>query len=162
MKIQSGSETTFDLNGSTLRVNAKCNGIEEHTTHVYQSGRSHIINRAKWTVKLTFRGRAASFKYTIGEGNAGYSEQMDFDGFTECIVMDMCAGEMSYNDFRDEFGYSDSTTHRAVHTACVETVRKLNRVFSFRRGDFTDQADKGDWACLLASAAESLNTAHSC
>ena len=153
MKIQSGSEMRFNLNGSTLRVNAKCNGSTEHT---HGTGR---FFRSDWTVKMTFQGRAASFKYHVGEGNADYMTEMGFDDFTECIVMDMRSGQMDYDDFCEEWGHSDSTTNRAIYAACSRSADKMNRVFQFRREEFVSQSDKGDWECLLASAVESLNTA---
>jgi hypothetical protein len=153
MKVQTGSETLFMLGEHYLRVNAKCNDVKHH------DGFGGGFKKAHWTVKMTFKGRAASFKYSIGDGNDKYDTEMDFEGFAECIVIDMRAGETSYVDFCDEFGYSDSTTNRNVHAACMRSTEKLNRLFSFRRRDFIDRAERGNWSCLHVSAEESVKSA---
>ena len=153
MKIQSGAEVEFVLAGEILRVNAKCNDVKHH------DGFGTGFNRAHWTVKFTFGDRAASFKYTVGEGNAGYDTELDFDCFAECMVTDMRAGESSYDDFCGDLGYNDALSSRAVYAACIRNVEKLNRVFGIRRDDFVEQSYEGGWQCLLASAAESSKSA---
>ena len=152
MIIQTGTEVEVVLIGHKLRINAKCNDIK------HEDGFGGGYYRAHWTVKMSYRGRAASFKYKVGDGNVAYDTELDFDCFAECIISDMRVGESSYDDFCDVFGYSDSTTNRGIYNKCARTVEKLNRVFSFRRTDFVERAEKGDWECLLASAEESLNS----
>lgn len=160
MKIQSGSETEFLLAGKILRVNAKCNGTDRVSALVAGS-----FNFAKWTVKLTYKNisgssnRAASFKYTIGSNNHEYEEVMDFEDFAESVVNDIEVGGMDFDDFLDDFGYRGDSRARSIYGACVRNTRKMSRVFSLRRRDFVNQAGIGGWECLLASAAESSNSA---
>jgi len=140
-KIRTGTAETFDLNGRPLTVRAKFNGWARSDAG---------FRRAQWTVKMTFQGRERSFKYNIGDGCEGANEVLDFADFAECVGddADMAYGYDNYEQFANEFGYTDDRIGRAAWTGCERTATKLNCLFSMRRGEFMERAGHREWeAC---------------
>lgn len=147
--IRSGAEARFRLDGKVLRVRAKCNEITEER-HWFG-----IVKRAKWTVKMEFDGRAKSFSFTLGEGIEGYDETIDFADFAECVAEDAAFAYEYDNlaEFLHCVGYPPGHTDaRRAWEGCKACARKLNRVFSLRRGKFADCAERRDWQPASAAS----------
>jgi hypothetical protein len=57
-----------------------------------------------------------------------------------CLASDSQAGDLTFEDFCDEFGYdSDSRSAERIHTACQEAGRKLRRALGAQASAIIDR-----------------------
>ena len=80
-----------------------------------------------YKVTLRYENRSMQFSYYQGMGISHEPQLAD-------VVMSICsdaqAGELSFAEFCDEFGYdSNSRLHEQIHKSCKKMSDKANRVF---------------------------------
>jgi hypothetical protein len=80
-----------------------------------------------YTITLTYAGRKQQFDYFTGPA---ITDDPDLDGVMSCLVSDATAGQATFRDFCDDFGYDeDSRRAYATWQACQRTWDKLARLF---------------------------------
>ena len=83
-------------------------------------------NANGYRVTLLFQGRRYSFDFWQG---VGISDDPTVEGCLDCLLSDATAGEMSFDEFCAEFGYStDSRRAERIWKQCVKARKRLQRL----------------------------------
>lgn len=75
-------------------------------------------------------GKRFSFDFWGSQMNPEISSDEENIFAFYCFLSDSVSGEMSFEDFCNEFGYdSDSRSAEKTHKLCAKSMKKYNRVF---------------------------------
>lgn len=94
------------------------------------SNRSTLHGEKNWPdgshrfrVEITFGGKSMITSYTMGPGCKGEPKAAEL---IDCLASDAQAGEMDFDEFKDEFGYDTDEAAKKVYKACQRTRADLH------------------------------------
>lgn len=125
---------TFDENfwlkdEYVITINGQRYNYFQGIGHRKEKSKYHKKDAQKW---LNFRPRKEieSFDYLVKMLNTNtIPKEIKIDDVLYSLVLDSDYGQMSFNDFCDNFGYNyDSIKHLNLHRECTETYKKVQKI----------------------------------
>jgi len=103
----------------------------------YFSGIGHRVEKnsysrdeAKKWLNFSSRKNVESYNYLVIQLNTFTKPKpLNIDDILYCLVLDSYCGSLSFDDFCDDFGYSnDSINHLNLYRECSKTAKKLQKI----------------------------------